>query len=111
MRCLLKLAVAVCVAVIAQFLVQPGGVGDECVFAARVYVGAKFFGVPPESPEMVDAAARLSERQANMSEAVRQIRQWRPPVTPDCEELAEAADGVACAATAATPQGELACTR
>src|SRR4051794_6951148 len=58
MRCLLKLALALCLAVVAQVLVRPGGAGDEFAFTARVYVGTQFLGIPPESPEMVDAAKR-----------------------------------------------------
>jgi hypothetical protein len=66
MRCLFKLAIAVTVAVIAQYLVQPGGAGDEFAFATRIYVNHNVFGVAPDAPEMVDAAARLRVRQGSL---------------------------------------------
>jgi hypothetical protein len=113
MRCLVKLAVAVCVAVVAQVLVQPGGVGDEFAFAARVYVGDRFFGIPPESPVMVEAAARLIERQGHFPESLRKRRECAMP-KPDGDEVADAAEQAPDAAAACTSQTaleELACAR
>jgi hypothetical protein len=66
MRCLFKLAIAVTVALLAQYLVQPGGAGDEFAFATRIYVNHNVFGVAPDAPEMVDAAARLRVRQGSL---------------------------------------------
>jgi hypothetical protein len=92
MRCLLKLAVAACVAVIANVLLQPGGVGDECAFAARVYVGQHFFGIAPDSPEMVDAAARLIERQGHMPAELIALRHGPVPMPdPEAEDFTAAA--------------------
>jgi hypothetical protein len=108
MRCLFKLAVAVCLAVVAQVLVQPGGVGDEFAFAARVYVGTNFFGIRFDAPEMVDAAARLIERQGHMPECLRKLRQC-PTTETDLEEVAEGADYPVRASVASNE--ELACAR
>jgi hypothetical protein len=89
MRCLFKLAVAVGLAVVAQVLVQPGGVGDEYAFGARVYIGSHFFGIRPDSPEMIDAAARLIERQGHMPASLVKLRAC-PVAQTDATEIADA---------------------
>jgi hypothetical protein len=91
MRGLFKLAVAVGLAIVAQVLVQPGGVGDELAFAARVAVRSNCFGIRPDAPEMLDAAARLFERQRHLSEALCKLRQ-HPLSIPEDEPVADAPD-------------------
>jgi hypothetical protein len=111
MRCLFKLAVTIGLAVVAQVLVQPGGVGDEYAFAARVYVGTNVFGIRPDSPEILDAAARLIERQNHMPASMVKLREC-PVVQADPTEIAEvdvAPERPPCASDASDQ--ELACSR
>jgi hypothetical protein len=96
MRCLFKLTVAVCLAVVAQVLVQPGGVGDEVAFATRVYMGVNVFGFRLDSPEMVDAAARLIERQGSVPESVRKPRQCPAAQIAPTELTAAGTDRPSC---------------
>jgi hypothetical protein len=68
MRLLLKLSVAVALAVAMQYTsASVIGYLDELQFAARIYY-ADAAGIAPDSPELIDAADRLAERyRARMS--------------------------------------------
>ena len=95
MRCLLKLTVAFAVAVLANVLIQPGGVGDECLFAARVYVSQNVCGMPANAPELLNAASRLNARQGRLPESLQgpdgsplvpEVAVFHPDSGDDCSE-------------------------
>jgi len=111
MRCLLKLAVVVGLAVLAQTLVRPGGVGDEYAFMARLYLGERIFGIPHDCPEMVDAAGRLMVRQGLMPErSLAACAHPSPRPDDDAAEWANATTANDKVATAAAPAcNEVAC--
>src|SRR4051794_15418297 len=66
MRCLIKLAIAISIAVLTQktlkIALEPGGPFEEAGFMAQVAVGTNFRGLQLDSPEMIGAAQRLAER-------------------------------------------------
>ena len=95
MRCLLKLTVAFALAVLANVMIQPGGLGDEFQFAARVYVSQNFCGMRPDAPELLNAANRLEARQGKLpskltgpdgSPLVPEVAIFRPDSSEDCSD-------------------------
>jgi hypothetical protein len=64
MRLYLKLfAMVVTAGVIQVTIAGPGEWLDQTQFAIRVYIAGQF-GIPPEAPEVLDAADRLRARTA-----------------------------------------------
>jgi hypothetical protein len=107
MRCLLKLTIAFALAVLANVLIQPGGVGDECLFAARVYIGQNVCGMAPDDPQLLNAANRLITRQGKLpskltgsdgAPLVSEIFTFPPAASDDSlEDCSAGADEFACA--------------
>lgn len=107
MRCLLKLTIAFALAVLANVLIQPGGVGDECLFAARVYIGQNVCGMAPEDSQLLDAANRLIARQGRLpskltgldgSPLVSEIFTFPPDASDDSrEDWSSGSEAFACA--------------